>query len=649
MTSTRRIIYCPNPKCNYPINLVGDKLCTGCQTPLVYRYLWATGTIAEKIPSGTKIADRYEVIKQQIWLDTEPGHPSNAPAELPKKVFPYLKLYQEQLHFPQVYGFTTTLPENGDDILLLENVPIDDTGKLYPNMINAWKQATPVRQVYWLWQILQLWTPLSELGLAQSLLLPDNLYVQGWCVRLLELHQTEEKLSLQDLGQFWQPWVATAQTPILESLTNIVQQMCQGEIELKAITTQLNQLLLSSAAELPLILQVAGATDPGTVMKHNEDACYPCTPGDLEDDLQPYLSIICDGIDGHEGGEVASQLAVQSLKLQIRALLKDVAEQPKIVPPELLQQQLEASLRVVNNVIWSRNDEQNRQGRERMATTLVMALQVPQRVETVSGSESDNAHELYLASVGDSRAYWITANYCQLLTIDDDLAMREVRLGRSLYRQASQRPDANALTQALGTKEAESLRFAVKRFILEEDGILLLCSDGLSDSNWVEKSWQEYIIPVLIGQLSLEDAVYNWIELVKEKNGTDNISVVLTLYRTSKASLVPITPTPLALAVSTSEELATTIPELTTSAIEATPVLSLAASSQALLNLDLSTELEPVPLPKASPAKMLVMVAGLLVLLLGGTSLGVLAWRQLNPQSFNQMCRQFPGVCSPRN
>ncbi len=246
MISTQRIIYCINPNCNNPINPVGDNYCASCQTPLVHRYLWATGSLPTKISLGTKVADRYEAITHQIWLDTQPGLPPDVPEELPKEVIPYLRLYQERLHLPQAYGFVRFLEGDADDILLLENVPIDETGNIYPTIADAWEQATAVRQVYWLWQILQLWTPLSEMGVADSLLVLDNLRVQGWCVRLLELYQTQtaEKPSLQNLGQCWQPWVASAKTPVAERLKNIVQQMCETEAELKAISAQLNELLL---------------------------------------------------------------------------------------------------------------------------------------------------------------------------------------------------------------------------------------------------------------------------------------------------------------------------------------------------------------------------------------------------------------------
>ncbi|MCC5624091.1 protein phosphatase 2C domain-containing protein [Nostoc sp. CHAB 5715] len=722
MISTQLIIYCINPACNSPINPIGDSVCATCQTPLVHRYLWATGSLSAKISPGTRVADRYEVISPQIWLDTQPGLSPDAPEELPTEVIPYLRLYQERLHLPQPYGFACYLEGDTTDILLLENVPIDENGNIYPTIVEAWEQATAVRQVYWLWQILQLWTPLSELGLSRSLLVVDNLRVQGWCVRLLELYQTpaDEKLSLQNLGECWQFWLASAKASVAKGLQNIVQQMCETEVELETINIQLNNLLLASAAELPLVLKVAGSTDIGPIMAQNEDACYPNVLSDLDKKLHPqgdgvfghgewgipsayfdyaqykslrasghgeevtnaqssmpqatgrlsqnthegmefpvafnepllsHLLIVCDGIGGHEGGEVASRLAVQSVKLQIRALLKEVTEQTVLVPPELLQEQLEASLRVVNNLISARNNQQKRQGKERMATTIVMAVQVPQREQTSTGWQSNNTNELYLANVGDSRAYWITRNYCQLMTVGDDVATREVRYGKSLYRKALLKADASALTQALGTRDAESMRLKVQRFIVEEDGILLLCSDGLSDNNLVEQFWQDYATPVLTGELTVEDAVRNWIDLANEKNGHDNTSVVLTYCRVSPEYLVPVTPAlPEDIIEAEIQEEPEEQEELEKQELE--EPISSTESSQALLDLDLdldlseepvlSFEIPPTLIKKPKRGKGLVMLGKVLALLVGGTSLGLFAWWQINPQGFQQMCRQLP-------
>ncbi|HLO84884.1 MAG TPA: protein phosphatase 2C domain-containing protein [Nostocaceae cyanobacterium] len=650
MISTESIIYCVNPDCQQPINSATDSVCASCQTPLVHRYLWAKGKVAAKVPVGMKVGNRYEVIKPQVWLDTQPGLLPTIPSELPQQAIAYLRLYPEWLHIPQPYGIVSLGEAEGEDIWLLENVPIDETGNLYPTIVDVWEQATATRQIYWLWQMIQLWTPLSELGMAKSLLLSNNLRVQGWCVKLLELDDSpnSEQPSLEDLGRLWQTWLTTANTAIAPRLGKIVQQMLENQADYQAITTQLNELLLATAAELPLSLEVAGATDPGLVMPQNEDTCYPCD--DVDNSLLPYLAIVCDGIGGHAGGEVASQLAVQSLKLQVRALLTELAEQREILTPDLLQQQLTAGLRVVNNVIWSRNDEQKRQGRERMATTLVMALQVPQRVTTISGQYAENTHELYLANVGDSRAYWITHQYCQLLTIDDDLAMREIRSGRNLYRQARQRPDAHILIQALGTKEAESLRVATKRLILEEDGILLLCTDGLSDNHLVEQFWRDYAIPVFMGKLTVQTAAQAWVQLAKEKNGQDNASVVMIFCRVRPQALVPVIEDELLPATIENEQTAITVvetadqapaesleSELALTLVEESPETEAAVET---LDEDFTTQ-APTP-TQLSHTKKLALLGGVLVLLLGGISLGLFAWWRFYPQSFHNTCRQLP-------
>jgi protein phosphatase len=625
MSSHQPLIYCINPACPNPANPVGNRLCVSCQTPLVYHYLWAIGQAAAQIQPGEKIGDRYQVISRQIWLDTLPGLPPYVPPELPEEIIPYLRLHPLRLHVPEAYGFVHS---GEDEILLLDNAPIDTNGRLEVAIADAWEQASAVRQVYWLWQILQLWTPLSELGVATSLLVPDNIRVQGWRVRLLELLEMPEDAAneptLKELRDCWQPWITYAQMPIIPQLKDILEQMGDEKVELQTIATQLNQLLLSTAAELPLRLNVKGGTDSGPELTQNEDNCYPNDTDPADDPLLPRLTIVCDGIGGHEGGEVASQMAVQSIKLQMRALLTEVAEQTEIVPPELLQQQIEASLRVVNNVICACNDQQGRAATQRMGTTLIMALQIPQKVKTTADWQAENAHELYLVSVGDSRAYWITRNYCQLLTVDDDVASREVRFARSLYRLAQQRVDAGSLTQALGTKEAEYLRPKIQRFILEEDGILLLCSDGLSDNNWVEYGWRDYAVPVLNNEIPLEDAVHYWINLANLKNGHDNTSVVLTHCRVSPEHPVPFTPR-LAL--------------VDTSPAEAT-------QSELDLQLDPDTpEQAPEPVSAGKAKRKYnpwLVLAGLLLLVVGGTSVGLLAWWQNDRKGVEQMCQQLP-------
>ncbi|MBW4468833.1 MAG: serine/threonine-protein phosphatase [Stenomitos rutilans HA7619-LM2] len=626
MSDSKPQLCCPNPSCAAPLNPLGTLACVSCQTPLVYRYLWAVGQRLELPSVGSQVAGRYYVTASQIWLDTQPGLMPDVPVEWSDDVLPYLHLYPQRLHLPEVYGFcppTDTLQEG--TLFLLENVPLDAKGNLLPAIAHAWTQATILRQVYWLWQLLQLWTPLLEQGVASSLLATENIRVEGWRVRLCQLFNDNDVLAvsseaavlaptLADLANRWLEWIATAKSDMAEPLQALCYQMRDTSVELSTIATQLNQLLLQQAAQRPLRVQIVGATDTGPQRSHNEDACFPVTPTDKahSEALASRLAIVCDGIGGHEGGEVASQTAVRSLTLQAQALLAEVEAQTELVSPELLMQQLEASVRVVNNLIAGQNDTQGREDRRRMGTTLVMALQVPQRLSTIDEA-TGNGHELYLVNVGDSRAYWMTARYCHLLTVDDDVTTREVRLGRSLYREALQRPDAGALTQAIGTRDAEFLHPTIQRFILEEDGVLLLCSDGLSDRGLIEASWAEHTDAILKGKHSLELAAKNWIDLANQKNGHDNTSVVLLRCNVSSALPEPSLPRP------------------TNRRGES----EWSAASRAL------QQDEPVAAPSSGSARsprsrQLLLLGGLLAFLLIGSGIGLAVWSQLNPTGFHQ-------------
>nr|WP_228025338.1 PP2C family serine/threonine-protein phosphatase [cf. Phormidesmis sp. LEGE 11477] len=265
-------------------------------------------------------------------------------------------------------------------------------------------------------------------------------------------------------------------------------------------------------------------------MRHNEDACYPSrtelqrtSTADLP--LLPRLAIVCDGVGGHEGGEVASQQVMRSLQLQLRSLLTEAMNQAQPLSPQLIIDQINAAIRVANNLIVDQNNQQGRADRQRMGTTLVMALVLPQKIETADGTAEVN--ELYLTHLGDSRAYWMTADYCQQLTVDDDIAGREVSAGSSFHTEALQRPDAQALSQAVGMREYEQLKPHTQRFLFESSGVLLLCSDGLSDNNQVEMSWSNYVGLSMQQIVPLDAAVDSWIELANQRNGHDNVAVVL--------------------------------------------------------------------------------------------------------------------------
>jgi protein phosphatase len=493
------------------------------------RYLWAAAQQATLIPAGRLVEERYHAISPQLWLDTKPHEPPDVLSPLPRQALAYAHLYQYQLHLPQIHGFCS-LNRSGEvlEIPLLDNIPIDSDGVLLPSLLEAWSMATPLYQAYWLWQAIELWAPLAGTGVLSSLVVMDNLRVDGWCLRLCELlpdYATGTKVTLSRLGTLWLQTLTGNAPAIADRLHALFLKMQAQQASLRDVAATLNQIVLEQAAQMPWQWQIAGGTDAGATHQHNEDSYYP-TPLELaQDPTGGKIAIVCDGIAGHEGGEVASQMAVKLLKIQTQSFITDLASSREIVSPEQICSTIAAIVRVANNTITVQNQSQGREDRRRMGTTMVMALQVNQRMPTPQGV--GNSQEIYIAHVGDSRAYWITPQRCQLLTIDDDIATREVKQGRDVSWHSASRPDATALTQALGMKPGELLVPTVQRFMAIEDGILLLCSDGLSDRHLVESSWQDYVTRILQTEIPLTEAVQSWLALAHQQNGEDNISLVL--------------------------------------------------------------------------------------------------------------------------
>ncbi len=495
------------------------------------RYLWAADPQAAWIPADKLVENRYHVMSPQLWLDTKSTERPEALWPLPDRARPYAHLSRYRLHLPQLYGFCSLgRAGNSVEIPLLDNVPIDINGALLPALSEVWPAGTALQQIHWLWQIANLWQPLVDTGVGYSLLDGKNIRVQDWRIRLCELlpdaANPAGRSNVVGLAGLWQTLVPQAQPAVIEAIKPLMEQMQVGKIAVADLALAINDCLLSQAAALPLTVTIAGGTDPGHD-RHNEDSYYP-TIEELSQPLSKHLGIICDGVAGHEGGEVASQMAVQSLQLQMQVLLQDIGQETEILNPSQAIEHIQAVLRVVNNFISHQNDEQNRQSRRRMATTLVMAMQLPQQVRYEHGI--GNSHEIYIAHVGDSRAYWITRNSCQLLTVDDDVAQREVQRGKSMPWQAAGRIDAGSLTQALGMKDSADLQPMVQRLMAIEDGVLLLCSDGLSDRRLVERSWSDYVPLILDGELPLDMAAAEWIEQARIDNGHDNTSLVLMHY-----------------------------------------------------------------------------------------------------------------------
>lgn len=478
-------------------------------------YLWAIGSGLEDMPPGTLIADRYLSQGNRIFVDTQPEQLPETPGYdiTAEEISCYLKLFPERLHIPQIYGWISSEKSQiKSDIWLLEGCPIESkSGNLRPKLSVVWEEASAMRQLNWLWQIASLWYSFSSQKVASSLLNLDLLRVEGGLVRLLELQHQNKAVTLSQLGLVWQGWIPTANPRIQNFLKQLTQQMIAGELRRSGnLVDQLDQALLICGRSLERQVDIVAVTDAGPTRSHNEDACYPdgeTTSGIDENSIA--LAIVCDGIGGQEGGEVASGLAIDIVRDQ----MEKIPLHPANWDPLALTNRLKRAIGIANDAISNRNDIEDRQGRQRMGTTIVMALA--------------HVHEIYLTHIGDSRAYWITPQGCYQVTLDDDVASREVRLGYTIYREALQQVSSGALIQALGITQSLNLHPTIQRFPVDEDCIFVLCSDGLSDRDRVEQYWETEILPLLQGKTDIATVRDRLLKIANNQNGHDNVTIAL--------------------------------------------------------------------------------------------------------------------------
>lgn len=532
------MLYCPNPTCQ-TLNLEGTRICQQCHSPLPYRYLWAAGLTSPAPEAGRLLGDRYLSKGNGIFLDTLPGYPPIASIEeLPDSLLAYLRLAGLRLHIPLAYDLIPQEPTSGEPTLLLleeaalwqpERAISGSEGKpptvaVLPSIAPLWEKVSGRRQLSWLWQIANLWEPLVREGVGSTLLTPELMRVEGGLLRILELRSDDpdHPATLAHLGQLWQVWQRSAQPEIASFLNTLSSALAEGSISNSvALLEELDEQVTLINRNKPRHIHIATQTDQGPTRSRNEDACYPAS-GTLQSEVlhsgQPSspLVVVCDGIGGHQGGDVASNLAIAAVHQKLQNL--SVAT----LSPEAIAYAIDESVALANDRISQRNDDELRQDRQRMGTTLVMGLIKHQ--------------ELYVGHVGDSRAYWITPWGCHQMTLDDDVASRQMRLGYNFYRQALQHPNAGSLVQALGMSGSNLLHPTVQRLLLDEDSVLLFCSDGLSDGDRVEEYWDTDLLPVLQGQAELSRVSQRLVEIANTLNGHDNVTVAVVHYQVPDAA-----------------------------------------------------------------------------------------------------------------
>ncbi|NJN61316.1 MAG: hypothetical protein HC795_07105, partial [Coleofasciculaceae cyanobacterium RL_1_1] len=524
-------LYCPNSSCQAP-NAERSKFCQRCRTLLPKRYLWAIepGKLSAEMPEI--LDDRYILKYDRVYLDTHPGILPHVPEQVPPEIRAYLRLFPHRWHIPQIYGSASDSASDSEldapSIWLLENAPIEPrangTWRQFPHIDLAWSQVDDLHKLGWLWQILNLWTDCVREGVASTLLDSQQVRVDGSFIRIAQLIPDESELSpgLDKLGYLWSRWIPTTKPP----LRDFFEQFCQYMIDGQLHTPEQAQMVIDRAIDRLNVTrnyhwQVTTLSDRGPSRTRNEDACFPLTEKP-DPPRSQVLGIVCDGVGGHDGGDIASGLAISTVSDRVSRIepspKSSLAKWSRVDKLDRVRE----AIAEANDAIGQRNNDEQRQGRQRMGTTIVIG-------------QGDN-NDLFISHIGDSRAYLVNTRSFYSLTVDDDVASREVRLGYAFYRTAVHQPAAGSLVQALGMGASSHLYPTTQRFIVNEDCIVLLCSDGLSDYDRVEQHWKTELQPILDHTTSLTSAAHRLVEIANTQNGHDNVTVALMQLRVTPNS-----------------------------------------------------------------------------------------------------------------
>jgi PPM family protein phosphatase len=239
-------------------------------------------------------------------------------------------------------------------------------------------------------------------------------------------------------------------------------------------------------------IRMAGMSDPGRMRGENEDriAVHP----------ELGLAVLADGMGGHQAGEVASGIAVETVidhfEHRESGTAADHASEAETVTE---------AIRKANSAIYHAGHE--RADREGMGSTVVVAV------------FSDN--RVCIGHVGDSRLYRLRAGTLEQITKDHSVVQELVNRGIFTAEEARQSVAKNLVTRALGVDPV--IEPDVTEALVQDGDLYLLCSDGLNDVLPDDR-----ISHVLNHHGDdIDAAVRELVDLANTGGGPDNISVIL--------------------------------------------------------------------------------------------------------------------------
>ncbi|MDU2240757.1 MAG: Stp1/IreP family PP2C-type Ser/Thr phosphatase [Paenibacillus sp.] len=234
-------------------------------------------------------------------------------------------------------------------------------------------------------------------------------------------------------------------------------------------------------------------SDVGRVRSVNEDSTWVDR---LESGYT--LAIVADGMGGHQAGDIASRMTVETITGDLGGL-------PEGLSAEACGEQLKKAILHANESVYRKATEHAEY--HSMGTTVVAGIFA--------------GHDGVIAHIGDSRAYHFRNGQIIQLTDDHSLVNELLKNKQISAEEATMHPHRNVVTRALGTDER--VEVDLNRVSMEPGDILLLCSDGLS--NYVTP--EQMALTLGNHDLGLNDRADRLLQLALNAGGDDNISVVL--------------------------------------------------------------------------------------------------------------------------
>ncbi len=256
--------------------------------------------------------------------------------------------------------------------------------------------------------------------------------------------------------------------------------------------TETTMTELASAEPIEsLDLETATWTETGPVRSVNQDCVEAVVPPEPRQSQRGSLFVVADGMGGHEGGEVASQLAADVIVEEYYALNGELAKD------------LSRSVKMANRAVCQKAERKPIW--RGMGTTIVAAV--------VHGGD------LYVANVGDSRAYLVRRSMIEQITWDHSFVAEEVRAGRMTWEQTLDHPQRNLLTRAIGAGGRIDVDIFERK--LRKGDVIVLCSDGLTEYVTDEEIEEE------VRMSPAGSAVKRLARFASQRGGSDNISIIV--------------------------------------------------------------------------------------------------------------------------